>query len=121
MKQWLQKIFVSLAIILVCGHNVFPHHHHDEDLAVEQHHDHDDHDHGDGFFSSGHVDNIFVPSNRHFDFYCDAGLVIFTVPTIGLNFELSYISKKTEYSLNKEFPPPVSHLNTSLLRGPPVA
>ena len=121
MKKWLQKLFVSIAILLVCGHNVLPHHHHDDDLAIEQHHDHDDNDHDHGFFSSGHVDDSFVPNNNYYDFHCEASQLICTFPFIEFNFQLSYISKKTEYSLNKEFPPPGSYLNTFFLRGPPIA
>ncbi|MEO8174575.1 MAG: hypothetical protein ABI581_15880, partial [Sediminibacterium sp.] len=67
------------------------------------------------------VDDVFVPSHAHYDFHCDAGLVLFTPPLFELDFELSYVLKKTEYSLGKEFPPPGNYFDTFFLRGPPVA
>ncbi len=124
MKQWLQKILVSLAMLLVLGHNVFPHHHHDEEIAIEQHRHHDDDhddDHHHSLFSFGQMDEIFIPGKIQCNFHCDYTPFIFTIAGNELNFELTLFYKKPEYSFCKEFPPPGSYLHTYSLRGPPFA
>lgn len=124
MKQWLQKILISLAVLLALGHNVFPHHHHDEVIAIEQHHEHDDdhdEDHHHSLFSFGQMDEIFIPGKIQYNFHGDYTPLIFTIAGNEINFELSFFYKKPEYSFCKEFPPPDSYLQTSSLRGPPVS
>ncbi len=121
MNQLFRKIFVSLAIVLVCGHNVFPHHHHDEELIIDQHHGQDD-DHHDGdhdLFSTAHVDDAFVTGKMQCGFYFDAAPVVLETAYRIFNAELTFVYKKPEYSLNKEFPPPSDYHYTSSLRGPP--
>ena len=124
MKQWLQKILISLAVLLVLGHNVFPHHHHDEEIAIEQHHDDDDDhedDHHHSLFAFGQMDEIFIPGKIQCNFHCVYTPFIFKVAGNEFNVELTLFYKKPDYSFCKEFPPPGKYHHTSSLRGPPFA
>lgn len=121
MFQWLQKILVILAWTLVLGHNVFPHHHHDDDVVIEHHDDHDDDDdHDHNLFTFGQLDEVFIPGKIEATIFSDFIPSLFMHFVKELSLALHVCSKKTEYSLKYEFPPPSVYQYTHTLRGPPA-
>ena len=117
LKKCFHKFFVGLALLVVLGHTAIAHHHHDEFVIAEDHHDHDD-EHEHSIFSFGHLDEDFVPSKSQQNLPADLGYFIAEL-ILGEMQNHFAISSKIDYQLRNEYPPPDNHYHTTSLRGPP--
>ena len=133
MKKWMQKILLSISVIVVLGHGIIPHHHHEVIQEITQHH-HDDeeqreskhhHDHDEnkddehGIFSFAQLDENFVPAKwQHISI--ELPFLYLVTPVIIYQYNLLKLSSKTHFGYYKEFPPPGNHLPNLPSRAPPA-
>ena len=119
MRLWLARVFVGLAFSLLLAHNLFAHHHDDQEVAVASVHHHD----GDAQHHAGLFDNIDVDG----DYIHKLGLENFTVlvpiELVQLIYQFEPLEVVMERSYNAtvpDHPPQKPLISAFVLRGPPI-
>jgi hypothetical protein len=134
MLKVLQKVILFVAVMMVMGHNIFPHIHHNEETSIahEQHHDETEpgkHHHPDeensndrqhDFFSFAQLDEAFIRTKSGITSDIKQALPVFIHTFQNIDFELKLFAKKPAYKLKHEFPPPSENSNRIPSRAPPV-
>lgn len=131
MRNWIQKILLTAAVVTVIGHSILPHihqigerhdkhdahfteaasgkQHQEEESSKEDHH---------GVFSFSQLDDSYIPVLRllkYFDLSFEF-LPALSADLVPANFQLNTKIHPGRYD---EYPPPVSPVLSLLFRGPP--
>ncbi|MBS1562825.1 MAG: hypothetical protein JST39_00495 [Bacteroidetes bacterium] len=122
----MQKIFVTLAFLIVLGHNAFPHHHfHHEGTAAQHLHGNDDDDDADGNaahdnpFCFKQLDHVFTSSGA--EIALTPAAIVYLLPEHIYIVAPVVTTARIEYVFKDEFPPPGPPRHTASFRGPPVS
>lgn len=112
MRLWIAQICLSLAVIIITGHNLVIHDH--EHHVVGAHHDHDE----DTLFGFNLLDHSFTTQSS------DNLPIAITEIALISNWicypeVFNYPILKTCYQLKHEYPPPVQHYAFAAFRAPP--
>jgi hypothetical protein len=117
-KSW-HKILLFFAVVIVIGHGVLPHLHHDEISTIIQHHHNDHHDDHHNIFSFAQLDENFVPS-QFSKVNIDLPILYLVTPVITYQIDQLKEQSKNHFGHYREFPPPGNHLSNLFSRPPPA-
>jgi len=133
--QNLGRIFMMIAVFIIAGHNMMPHHHYFEDQVASHQiaHHHHEHAHGHGhdqdrdqnqksdhqsFFSYLQLDEDFLPAQfKHVKIPFSLSGVI--TPNLELKIIIDVRSFDTPKSCYHKFPPPEIYYSKLFSRPPP--
>jgi hypothetical protein len=130
MQAWAGKILFVLAVLTILCHNMFPHQHHDEAIAIVKHEHHKEHHAGNhhhhekesnkdhGIFSFAQLDEGFIPTKIK-SVSIDLPACLLT-PAIAYQIHEYRVHPKMHFGFYREYPPPDPDFSHLPLRGPPI-